>query len=376
MAVFPVSAVTRNPNQIDVFTNVATAGGGVYSAAWDGTWRGWFLTGDGWFPQHTPVAAVSRYPDHLDLFAVAGDGAVWSAWWHANEGWSDWFRIGGGFAQTTPVAAISRNPDHLDLFAVGGDGAVWSVWWHANEGWSDWFRIGGGFAQTTPVAAISRNPDHLDLFAVAGDGAVWSVWWHANEGWSDWYSLDLIGKNFTFDSRITRQQIDTLLERHAFAYSRILTCGSLRHAERQALRQAYRRVIGHGINTDPDNNASAQVGGSHIDVNFNNLFPLGMLEIAQTLIHEMMHCAGYSHPERNRPPVGVPCAPPFDCPYDNGPYYSTPPLQAELCIAGIQSDMTRLVRKADDESCVIDETGRASIRRHAKPGAAPDRGGE
>jgi hypothetical protein len=47
-----------------------------------------------------------------------------------------------------------------------------------------------------------------------------------------------------------------------------------------------------------------------------------------------MHCAGYTHPTRIDPP-----APNADAPYDNGKYYGTPPLRAELCIAGQQSDL-------------------------------------
>jgi hypothetical protein len=142
-----------------------------------------------------------------------------------------------------------------------------------------------------------------------------------------------IGDNFTFDANITVQQRTTLLERHRFAFSRIQACGSLSTNEKNALTRTYRRRIDHGINTDPDANASAVVGGSRILINFNNLFPLGNNEIAQTLIHEMMHCAGFTHPDRRNSPNPNP-----DVPGDNGPYYGSPPLQAELCIAGQQSD--------------------------------------
>jgi hypothetical protein len=70
-----------------------------------------------------------------------------------------------------------------------------------------------------------------------------------------------------------------------------------------------------------------------ISVNFTNLFPQGDNEIAQTLLHVMMHCAGYTHAVRIDPPALN-----ADVPYDGGKYYGTPPLRAELCIAGQQSD--------------------------------------
>ena len=145
--------------------------------------------------------------------------------------------------------------------------------------------------------------------------------------------LDIMNMySWPFDAGITREQRLRTLERHNFAYTRINACANLSSDERSDLISAYRRTITHGINTDPTANASATVNGSQIDINFGNLFPLGNREIAQSLIHEMMHCAGYTHPTRINSPSPSP-----DIPGDGGPYYGTPPLQAELCIAGVQS---------------------------------------
>lgn len=157
--------------------------------------------------------------------------------------------------------------------------------------------------------------------------------------------------SFTFDAAVTANQRATLLKRHCFAIHRNCNCGNLSLEERARLRQAYQRNIWHGIDTNPNSNASAIVGGNQIWVNFGNLFPLGAAEIAQTLIHEMMHCAGFSHPNRT----------PADSPFDNGPYYSTPPLRAEICIAGNQSDMQLVERSQDEHKCVVDGDGRCSI---------------
>ena len=158
-----------------------------------------------------------------------------------------------------------------------------------------------------------------------------------------WFSTGLMS-NFTFDAAITAAQRATLLERHSWAVFRAKSCGNLSEKERNDLLNAYTKAIHHGINTDPTANASSAVGGSNIDVNFGNLFPLGDDEIAQTLIHEMMHSAGYTHPVRRDPPAAV-----IDVPGDGGQYYNSPPLRAELCIAGVQSDKGRvtldLIRK-------------------------------
>lgn len=140
-----------------------------------------------------------------------------------------------------------------------------------------------------------------------------------------------VGKNFTFDVRITANQVMTLLERHRFAYFQLFGCNNLSEAEKQALIRAYRKAIRHGIELRPNVNASAFVNGDVLDVNFNVLFPQGPMEIAQTIIHEMMHCAGFSHPNRQ----------PRDRPFDGGTYYNSPPLRSEICIAGQQSDIER-----------------------------------
>ena len=181
--------------------------------------------------------------------------------------------------------------------------------------------------------------------------------------WPEWAS---VGNNFTFDNLISAVQRATLLEWHRFAFGRILPSGNLIDAEKVALSGAFRRPIDHGIETRPRVNASASVGGNQIWINFGLLFPQGQIAIAQTLIHEMMHCAGYRHPPRRDPPMGMNCSAPdpliFDCPFDNGQYYGTPPLRAELVIAGNQIDMARVGEKAARDSCTIDSSGVASIR--------------
>ncbi|MEU7871875.1 hypothetical protein AB0B76_34545, partial [Dactylosporangium sp. NPDC049140] len=177
----PVAALSRNPNQMDLFA--VAADGAVRSAWWNGQWHDdWFRIGTRGFGPGTPIAVNSRNPDQMDLFAVGDDGGVYSAWWHGE--WQDWFRIGTRtFAPGTPIAVLSRNPDQMDLFAVGDDGGLWSAWWHGE--WHDWFRIGTRtFSQGTPIAVNSRNPDQMDLFAVGDDGGVYSAWWHGD--WHDW----------------------------------------------------------------------------------------------------------------------------------------------------------------------------------------------
>jgi hypothetical protein len=171
---------------------------------------------------------------------------------------------------------------------------------------------------------------------------------------------------FTFDASISAQDRDTLIARHRAAVASIASCNRISGDEKLQLLRKYQTSISHGTTTAAGVNASATVGGSHIDVNFGVLFPQGNDEIAQTLIHEMMHCAGFTHPQRRDPPAGSSCSDPpprvFDCPNDGGQYYGTPPLRAEFCIAGAQSDVeARLSEKSSGERCVIGEDGVATI---------------
>ena len=172
--------------------------------------------------------------------------------------------------------------------------------------------------------------------------------------------------HFTFAADISTENRNRLIDRHKTALMSVMACNPLVASEKDKLYEAYRRPIHHTTLNKAGVNASATIGGSTLNVNFGVLFPQGDEEISQTLIHEMMHCAGFSHPVRRDPPAGQSCANPdpalFDCPNDNGQYYGTPPLRAEFCIAGDQSDvLMRLESKADNESCVIDEDGVATL---------------
>ena len=190
-----VAAVTREPNHLDLF--ITGGDGRVYTSWWHaGTeWSGindnWRSIG-GVFPPGAPVAAVSREPNHLDLFITGNDGRVYTSWWHAGTEWSgindNWRPIGGYFPAGAAVAAVSREPNHLDLFITGNDGRVYTCWWHAGTEWSgindNWRSIGGYFAAGAPVAAVAREPNHLDLFITGNDGRVYTSWWHAGTEWS------------------------------------------------------------------------------------------------------------------------------------------------------------------------------------------------
>lgn len=188
----PISVVARYPEHLDVFA--VADNGRTMSNWWDAAsgWAGWFQVSGGVASPGgpgSPVTSISRYSGHLDLFTVGTDNRVWSAWWDISAGWSSWFRVGTLVCRPgSTVNVVSRYTDHLDLFTTASDGKVMSTWWDAAGGWANWFQISGGVAAAgATVTAIARYRNHLDVFTVGTDNRVYSTWWDDRSGWAGWF---------------------------------------------------------------------------------------------------------------------------------------------------------------------------------------------
>jgi hypothetical protein len=171
------------------------------TSGWSGQWSrvGDTSFGDGFtLPLNTPIGCLALSPDNVDLFAVGKDGAVYTTLWVSNGGWiGQWRRVGDpGFGDgftlplNTPIGCLARTADHVDLFAVGKDSAVYSTFFDRrqtspdpSDGWSgQWFRLGDpGFGDGftlppfTPIGCLARTADRMDLFAVGKDSAVYNT---------------------------------------------------------------------------------------------------------------------------------------------------------------------------------------------------------
>ena len=190
----PISVVARYPEHLDVFA--VAANGRTMSDWWDASsgWAGWFHVSGGIASpggNGSPVTSIARYSGHLDLFVVGTDNRVYSAFWDASSGWSGWFTIGTLTCRPgSTVNVVARNPNHLDLFTTAADGRTMSTWWDASGGWANWFQVMGGVAAPgATVTAIARYPFHLDLFTVGTDNRVYSSWWDERSGWHGWFAL-------------------------------------------------------------------------------------------------------------------------------------------------------------------------------------------
>ncbi|MCY0905976.1 M64 family metallopeptidase [Arthrobacter sp. H14-L1] len=190
----PISVIARYPEHLDVFA--VASDGRTVSDWWDQNsgWAGWFnLSGGIASPGGTgsPVTAIARYSGHLDVFTIGTDNRVYSAWWDQNSGWSSWFQLGGLVASAgATVNVVARYADHLDVFTTAANGSIMSTWWDASGGWAGWFQVSGGVAAPgATVTAIARYPFHLDLFTVGTDNRVYSCWWDQRSGWSGWFLI-------------------------------------------------------------------------------------------------------------------------------------------------------------------------------------------
>lgn len=246
----PITAVSRSKDKLDVFC--VGNDGHVYTAAWQpqftGGWRGWWRIGDVKAPAGSYVGVVSRSADKLDIFVTDVNGRIMTAAWQPEfaDGWRGWWHVRGGLAKPgSPITAVSRAKDKLDIFAVGTDGGVytaawepqftdgWHGWWRIRDakaplgsyvgavsrsldkldvfvtdvngniltaaweprfadGWHGWWHIKGGKGQPgTPVTAVSRRPDFLDVFAVGTDGKPWTAAWQPafTDGWHGWWRI-------------------------------------------------------------------------------------------------------------------------------------------------------------------------------------------
>ena len=190
----PIVAVARYPENLDVFA--VAADGRTMSNWWETNtgWAGWFHVSGGLASgggAGSPITAVARYAGHLDIFTVGTDNRVWSNWWDRASGWAGWFPIGTLTCRPgSTVNVVSRYSDHLDLFTTASDGKVMSTWWDARTGWASWFHVVGGVAAAgAPVTAIARYPFHLDVFTIGTDNKPYTAWWDERSGWGGWARL-------------------------------------------------------------------------------------------------------------------------------------------------------------------------------------------
>ena len=165
----PVTALSRNPNRIDLF--VSGREGGIYTTFSDGSWTDrWDHLADPNFgdqftiPPGSPVTAPSRNPNRIDLFVSGREGAIYTTFWDGD--WTRrWERLpdrnfGDHFTTTpgSPVTALSRNPNRIDLFVSGREGGIYATF--SDGSWTDrWDHLADpNFGDQFTIPPAARSP--------------------------------------------------------------------------------------------------------------------------------------------------------------------------------------------------------------------------
>ena len=124
-----VTVVSRNADKLDAF--VVGTDGRVYTAAWEpgftDWWHGWWPIGNIRVPLGSPVCAVSRSPDKLDIFVTDSTGVIMTAAWEPafTDGWHGWWELKADAQRPARQSLPSRrSTDKLDIFVIGTDGRV------------------------------------------------------------------------------------------------------------------------------------------------------------------------------------------------------------------------------------------------------------
>lgn len=194
-----VHAVSRSQDKLDIF--VTDVNGRIMTAAWEPAftdgWHGWWGIRGGQAAPGAPVTAVSRSANKLDAFVVGNDGRVWTAAWEPgfSDGWHGWWPIGNIRApHGSPVHAVSRSTDKLDIFVTDVNGAILTAAWEPTftDWWHGWWALNGGRAAPgAPVTAVSRSTDKLDVFVIGNDGRVWTAAWEPSfpDWWHGWWPI-------------------------------------------------------------------------------------------------------------------------------------------------------------------------------------------
>jgi hypothetical protein len=195
-----IAAVARTANRLDVFW--IGPDGGIGSTGWEGG-----ANNDQWEPDFpiarpgvaradSPIAAVSRTARRIDVFWIGPDGGIGSTAWEAGANDNQWepdFPITrpGVARADSPIAAVTRTPNRIDVFWIGPDGGIGSTAWEAGANDNQWepdFPIArpGVAGAGSGIAAVARTTNRLDVFWIGPDGGIGSTGWESGANNNQW----------------------------------------------------------------------------------------------------------------------------------------------------------------------------------------------
>src|SRR5437867_1883931 len=124
------------------------------------------------------LAACSRRPGFLDTFGLGIEGNVWTAWRNPSEQWPPhpWsINPTTPARKGSPIAAVSRTQDQIDIFFVNRNHELATNFWNLRD--MNWGRpaipisIGTAVAPSSNIAAVAdwSDPLRLDVAFISWD---------------------------------------------------------------------------------------------------------------------------------------------------------------------------------------------------------------
>jgi Astacin (Peptidase family M12A) len=182
----PIAALTKNDDHMELW--VVDENGAVRGAPFhDGAWHTWYWLFGRQFPQRAHLAALHRRDEHMEIWGVGVDGLLHGVWFDGAK-WQPWYTLGGrAFPPRCHLSVLGRDSHHMELWAVGTDDVLHGV--HFVDSWQPWYSLpgrrlvaGGG------VACVSRGGDHMEVWSIGADDRLHGVWWNGH-AWQPWYTL-------------------------------------------------------------------------------------------------------------------------------------------------------------------------------------------
>jgi hypothetical protein len=197
-----LATTPRTASEVHVF--YVGADDAVHSVFWTKQQNKWVppfpVTGTKIVGSGSHLACLARTPDHIEVFWVNYHGAVFTTWADRKFDKGKWITPVAVTPEksaflNSPLVALARVTDHVDLFWLSDTKAVMSSFWTKIGNKDQW---SGPFATAAPGSArndsglsvIARIPSHVDVFWFNAKGAVSSNWWDENSAPEVYVSWD------------------------------------------------------------------------------------------------------------------------------------------------------------------------------------------
>jgi len=185
-----------------------------------GEWDRYQIAGPGTAPADGTIAAVSRFPDNMEVWWTGPDQDTYGAFWYDDDhGWRGPNLIPGpGPATTGGMAAASRIDTSMEAWWIGADTSVRGAFWYDDgNGWQayhDPVALPTAAAPSSGMASVSRIDTSMEIWWIGFGGTVQGAFWYQDQNNNAWqrYSLSDPGTASELSGIVAVSRIPTAME--------------------------------------------------------------------------------------------------------------------------------------------------------------------